>query len=1206
MSEANSSKTLYAIIIGINAYPRSPLFGCVNDALDVHQFCNQLVEANDDIKNYQPLFLLAPHKREDAIALQKHGLGATDYQEPTRNNIIKAFDHFTKAKPEQEDICLLYYSGHGSFQSAPEVFWDLKSGKQVESLVCVDSRVHGGRDLIDKELAFLLWNATKGKTSYDDGKKGIHTLLIMDCCHSGDNVRGDSPVRSRMETPNPTRTELKDYEGFPALGERGSAVEKEKQFLKALETWRSARYVHLAAARESETAKETLLEDRSSGVFTYSLLKTLRNGGTQLSYEQLIERVKVMVRNRVDQQIPLLFATASEDANLSFMGGGLKEPVKEYVVTYDANQGLWLMDAGANAGIVPSDPKLGKTIVKVWRRGVSDTAREVEVLAVRGSESDLDASAFGGNDHKHEDWLAKVVNMAVPTIKVFIDKRMKEADRKKLIEEVPNDEVPTYEFVEKEEQALYIVYHINGEYVLTKKESNVPVFRRNASAQVFLTALQSVGQWLRVLEMENPETTIVREDLALTAEIVEGTPLRLNNLNTVPAARILEDPSEISLAYKKQKGNPEKQLQPGLRLRIKTTNRPYYISCLYMDSQYGITQNLGTTEIRPDGNGEWLKFSNKGIEYRTIPVSFDDNYHKLGITEITDYVKIFVSTKEFPVKALEQSELELDDKLVEITRSGTVMTKGTGLDDEEEFENTGDWTSFVIPVKVKRPLQQQEQEIGGTGKNVASIGGARLTVPQGFSAKVSAASAAEIHEMVNEATERSVDGADKLRDTLMPPPIIWGAAPSRNTVFSRGVSAAGPDAQLSVLEITGALGDNIVSKENPILFEPDGGVDDDEVLVSFGFDADTGMYLPLGFSDEDGQLHIENLPNATPGKIIGDADINERSVTGSIKLFFKKVVIGSITGQTNNNTLARCSLNEEGVAVANPVGKEELADAGLKNICLLIHGIIGDTETQRQAFFENDSKLQEHFDAVISYDYENLNTPIEETAKLLKADLAKAGISEATGQRLTIVAHSMGGLVSRWFIEKEDGDKVVKQLIQLGTPNGGSETSDFRKSVFGMMSMAMNGAAFLKPYLPVLSFIGKRVTKAVFHTLNQMSPTESEFLKALNKEGSPKAAIPYLVIGGNTNEIELESMNDQPLLKQFWNAVKKKAPYMLLNKLVFKSDDPNDMAVTQVSMKNVPTQDQLPFYSVACDHISYFCFEHAMKKLQEILDEQRS
>ncbi|PHN01194.1 caspase family protein [Flavilitoribacter nigricans] len=1199
-----ANKTLYAVIIGINAYPRSPLYGCVNDALAVHQFCSQLADSNDDIKDYQPLLLLAPHEGEDDAALREYNLSKSDYQSPTRNNIIKAFSHFKQAKAENEDICLFYYSGHGSFQPAPELFWDLKSGKQVESLVCVDSRVRGGRDLIDKELAYLLWDAINDKAFYQPGKAGIHTVLIMDCCHSGDNTRGG--VRARMEQPNPNRTPISDYAGYKESLEKSGAVESDKAFLKALEMWRSARYVHLAAARDKETAKETMLEDRSSGVFTYSLLKTLRSGGMQLSYQELIERIKVMVRNRVEDQIPLVFATEPKDTQMTFMGRQLKEPSREYVTYFDPDTEEWKINAGANAGIVPSNSDKEPTVVKVWRKSKTDEVRKTEVVAVEPASAVLDGSVFSGEDEAHEDWIARITLMSAPKIKVSFDESVGDKERKYLENAAAKVKVPTYEFVGAAEDAAFVTYQVGEDYVLAKKNSLVPVFKRNSDPDKFLAAVGNVGQWMRVLELNNQETEISRGEIEVRVEVVEGEQLSYSNLNSVPAASLLKDPSEIKVAYKRidagSRGVGKHAVQPGIRVRIRTKDRPYYVACLFMDSLYGMTSNLDSTEVDPDGNGEWIKFSVKGEEYRTIPLNVDDNYHKLGITEITDYLKIFVSTEEFPIKSWEQESLKLDDKLIKIDR---IKKKSMGLMEDASGRGSSDWMSFTIPVRISRPLPQQEQSVGGAGKNVAQIGGARLTVPQGFSARVSAASEAEIKDMVNTATERSVDGADKLRTTLMPPPIVWGAAPSRNAVFSRSVSAAAPDTQLSVLEITAPLGDNIISEENPILFEPEGGLTEDEVLVSFAYDEDSGMYLPLGFSDEEGQLHIENLPKATPGKIIGDESINERSLSGSIKLFFKKVVIGSITGQTNNNKLARCSLGEDGVSVATAVGDGALADPKLKNICLLVHGIIGDTEGQRQAFFENDSKLHEYFDAVISYDYENLNTPIEETAKLLKSDLAKAGITGADGKRLTIVAHSMGGLVSRWFIEHEGGDEMVHQLIQMGTPNGGSETSDFRKSVFGMMSMAMNGAAFLKPYLPVLSFIGKRVTKAVFHTLNQMSPTESDFLKALNKDGSPNSGVPYTVIGGDTNAIKPEKMDDQPLLKQFWLAVKQKAPYVLLNKLVFKSEDPNDMAVTQVSMQKVPTQDTLPFHSVACDHISYFCYAEAMAKLQEILEQQR-
>lgn len=45
---------------------------------------------------------------------------------------------------------------------------------------------------------------------------------------------------------------------------------------------------------------------------------------------------------------------------------------------------------------------------------------------------------------------------------------------------------------------------------------------------------------------------------------------------------------------------------------------------------------------------------------------------------------------------------------------------------------------------------------------------------------------------------------------------------------------------------------------------------------------------------------------------------------------------------------------------------------------------------------------------------------------------------EDPSRPLTIVAHSMGGLVSRYFIERLGGDRVVRNLVTVGTPHAGA------------------------------------------------------------------------------------------------------------------------------------------------------------------------
>src|SRR5262249_54405765 len=105
-------------------------------------------------------------------------------------------------------------------------------------------------------------------------------------------------------------------------------------------------------------------------------------------------------------------------------------------------------------------------------------------------------------------------------------------------------------------------------------------------------------------------------------------------------------------------------------------------------------------------------------------------------------------------------------------------------------------------------------------------------------------------------------------------------------------------------------------------------------------------------------------------------------------------------------------------------------------IALFIHGIIGDTRGMAACLKR--AGIADRYDLVLTFDYENLNDPIQDTARALKERLEHAGIVPGTGKRLDVVAHSMGGLVARWFIEREGGDRVVRRLVMLGTPNGGS------------------------------------------------------------------------------------------------------------------------------------------------------------------------
>lgn len=66
--------------------------------------------------------------------------------------------------------------------------------------------------------------------------------------------------------------------------------------------------------------------------------------------------------------------------------------------------------------------------------------------------------------------------------------------------------------------------------------------------------------------------------------------------------------------------------------------------------------------------------------------------------------------------------------------------------------------------------------------------------------------------------------------------------------------------------------------------------------------------------------------------------------------------------------------------------------------------------------------------------------PIEDLAALIGSKADKLAARHGF-ERLSIIAHSMGGLVSRYYIQKLGGGARVKTLITLGSPHHGTPTA---------------------------------------------------------------------------------------------------------------------------------------------------------------------
>ncbi|MCJ8283044.1 MAG: hypothetical protein MJK14_25385 [Rivularia sp. ALOHA_DT_140] len=250
--------------------------------------------------------------------------------------------------------------------------------------------------------------------------------------------------------------------------------------------------------------------------------------------------------------------------------------------------------------------------------------------------------------------------------------------------------------------------------------------------------------------------------------------------------------------------------------------------------------------------------------------------------------------------------------------------------------------------------------------------------------------------------------------------------------------------------------------------------------------------------------------------------------------------------------------------------KSKIAEAN--KILLYIHGIIGDTESllpsiQSAKFVENGSEksLKDKYDLVLAFDYENLNTTIQENAKLLKQRLEEVGISANHGKKLDIVAHSMGGLVSRTFIEEEGGNQIVQHLVMLGTPNAGSPWVKIQDWAFTALGIGLNQLSSVAWGTNIIAAL-LAFLEANDNALDQMR-IQSDFIQSIAKNNDPN--VKYTIIAGdrNINPEALAGPENYSAIERLMQKLFGSAVDDVVDKAFF--NQPTDIAVTLESIQSV-------------------------------------
>ncbi|NES05216.1 MAG: caspase [Okeania sp. SIO2F4] len=1158
----DEAKTIYALLVGIDeyTYPVSPLKGCVNDITAVKEYL------------------------EGSIPAENLHIRTLLNQEATRENVINGFrEHLCQAG--SEDVALFYFAGHGAQEDAPKEFWHIEPGRKNETIVCYDSRTPNSRDLADKEINQLIDEVAA---------KNPHITIVMDCCHSGAGSRDPeircAPIDNTRRAPIDKRQ--RPIESYIISKAKVEELSTSRSLESNPSGWNlsAARYVFMAACRDIEEAKEYTGDGKPRGAFSYFFIKTLQDAKDNLTYRDLFKRTQAMITAKVKAQSPQLEATVQGDIYQPFLGGAITPRTPYFTVSNHPDDG-WVIDGGAIHGIVnPVDEETTTLALFPFDSSPQELSElsaalgEAQVTEVKPQRSKINISGISQLD-PDTTYKAVVTSLPLPPVLISIsgDPAGVELAREALATASPEGKPSLYvREATPSETAEFQLLVRKSEYVIVQPIDRRPLVApiegyTPETAEQAIARLEHMARWTNIATLSSPANSQISSN-AVRMEIFQN-------------GQEIKSP-EIRLEYQQEQG---KWKEPTFQVKLtNTSNDPLYCTVLDLTDRYAVKTGL----FQPT-SGIWLQPGESAwaVQGGTLYAQVPKELWQQGITEVKDIYKLIVSTAEFDANLLAQDNLDAPRTRAIGGLAGKrkstfnrlmnkVQTRdfATAPEDEEFFD---DWVTSQVLVTTVRP--QHNTPVPQRGETVALGAGVTLQSHSNLQAKARLTT-------ITQSTRN-------LANHVLPPIL---RTEDKNLQPFQFTSTRGTDPGLSALELSEVQNRSVVTPETPLKLMVEQSLGKEEQLLPLAYDGE--FFLPLGYAntkaDNTTEIVLERLPEpVSDGK---------RSLGGSIQILFQKVLTEKLALEFQYPVLAAVDVSSE--TSINYIKDSEKVKAKVEKaekILLYIHGIIGDTkslvpsvQTAKIDVNGNSQSLAELYDVVLTFDYENLNTSIEENAQLLKQRLASVGLKENHGKTLHIVAHSMGGLVSRWFIEREGGNKIVQHLIMLGTPNGGSPWPKVQDWATTALAVGLNGLSTITWPVPVigqlLSLVGTGVgaIETIDVTLDQIAPN-SPFLTSLAT--SPDPGIPYTIIAGNTSlvptALESESESRPPLIERLMQKLSDRVV-----KLPFFGQ-PNDIAVSIYSIKNVPVERTLPpnVLEIPCDHLVYFTHQEGLKGLSEAI-----
>lgn len=669
---------LYALLIGINEYDKiRKLGGCINDVDAVEKYLNSSTD-----------FDLQIERLTDAKA--------------TRKGIAGSFiSHLAKAKAG--DTVLVYYSGHGTQEVADEM-WGETDGA-LECLVCYDGGTTKKSEflLTDKELRFLinrLYRQTKA-----------HIVTIFDCCNSGDNTRNgalmmagpaDQEISERRVTDRGSKFFPKrDWADFLFSD---TLTEAQVRTGKVAELLPQGVHIQMAACESNQTALEVSRE----GVFTKTLLKTLRDCGSNISYSALRSRIRQYMRASYEQT-PRIYAPIYPDKLLvsGFMNRKI-DPQKMICEAAQDKEGTWQINVGAihgvkkDSAIVLSDPANPLKSIKAT----------VHSGCIYVDHTIIDADGLvEGLTYK-----AQVAGLLSQELKLEVDNRdATPEEAEALISDMQKEASGGFSFGgekgpkpgEKDkgaaEKADYTLHLNSGEAYLTMPgDPYRPLIRpvsfmdKNSRATI-VQSLQHISRWHFIKNLKNED-------------VPDGfleNPLKIE-ISTVPK-NSLGKPIEIkdgitALAYEKVA-----RLWKGtIQVKItNTTSQSLYVCAAYLSKDFQCFLKFLPQRIQLLEAGQSVLLGvtdKKGVKKDVIDMSLGKVELEYNWPQTSEALKFIVSTTEFDAEALTLPALPAPLTTDNLKRGGNRgETKSLNVEEDENLEFAG-WITQTVNLVFENPV----------------------------------------------------------------------------------------------------------------------------------------------------------------------------------------------------------------------------------------------------------------------------------------------------------------------------------------------------------------------------------------------------------------------------------------------------------------------------------------------------------------------